>query len=178
MVNVAILGASGYAALDLIRILLRHPEVKITALTSRQEETPHIAELHPSWTGRIDMRCRELVVEEVCKVADCVFSTLPHKASMEGVRQFLQRGKRVVDFSADYRLRDPEVYTAWYAAEHTDVEHLGEAVYGLPEVYGRELPKARLVANPGCYPTGAILGLAALGENKLIELRGVGVDAK
>ena len=178
MVNVAILGASGYAALDLIRILLRHPEVKITALTSRQEETPHVAELHPSLTGRIDMRCRELVVEEVCKVADCVFSTLPHKASMEVVRQFLERGKRVVDFSADYRLRDPEVYTAWYAAEHTDVEHLGEAVYGLPEVYGRELPHARLVANPGCYPTGAILGLAPLVENKLIELRGIVVDAK
>src|SRR3972149_6359465 len=151
MVSVGILGARGYAALDLIRILLRHPEVKITALTSRQEETPHIAELHPSLTGRIDMRCRELVVEEVGKVADCVFSTLPHKASMEVVRQFLERGKRVVDFSADYRLRDPEGYTAGDAAEHTDVEHLGEAVYGLPEVYGRELPLAPLEGNSRCY---------------------------
>ncbi len=178
MTRVAILGASGYAALDLIRILLRHPHAKITMLTSRQEGRPHISEVHPALTGTLDLRCESYDAARVAGSADCVFSTLPHTASMQACAELLDRGCRVIDFSADYRLADPNVYAEWYGASHTDVAHLGEAVYGLPEIYAEEIRPARLIANPGCYPTAAILGLAPLVAGDLVELDGIVVDAK
>jgi N-acetyl-gamma-glutamyl-phosphate reductase len=178
MTRVAILGATGYAALELIKILLRHPQAKITVLTSRQETLPHISEVHTSLTGMIDLRCERFDAERVAKAADCVFSTLPHTASMEACSQLLDRGAKVIDFSADYRLTDPNVYAEWYGESHTDLTHLREAVYGLPEIYAEEIRSARLIANPGCYPTAAILGLAPLAAGGMIELKGVVVDSK
>src|SRR5262245_46876677 len=178
MTRVAILGATGYAALELIRILLRHGQARITALTSRQEPLPHISEVHPALTGRLDLRCDRFQADRIAQEADCVFSTLPHTASMEACSQLLDRGVKVIDFSADYRLSDPNVYAEWYSASHTDVRHLGEAAYGLPEIYGDEIRAARLVANPGCYPTATVLGLAPLAAGGLIELDGVIADAK
>jgi N-acetyl-gamma-glutamyl-phosphate reductase len=178
MTRVAILGATGYAALELIKILLRHPNVQITALTSRQESLPLIQEVHPSLSRMIDRRCERFDAERIAANADCVFSTLPHTASMEACSQILERGAKVIDFSADYRLSDPNVYAEWYSASHTDLEHLRDAVYGLPEIYADEIRSARLVANPGCYPTAAILGLAPLAASGLIELDGIVVDAK
>src|SRR5437870_6709508 len=178
MTRVAILGASGYAALELIKILLRHPQARITFLSSRQEGQPHLSEIHPSLTGRLDLRCEPFHADRVADVADTVFSTLPHTASMEACSNLLERGCRVIDFSADYRLRDPNVYAQWYGASHSDLAHLAEAVYGLPEIYGAEIRRARLVANPGCYPTAAILALAPLAAGDLIELKGVVIDAK
>lgn len=178
MKRVAILGATGYAALELIRILLRHEHVKITTLTSRQETLPHVSEVHPSLTGMIDLRCERFDADRIACEADYVFSTLPHTASMEACSPLLERGTKVIDFSADYRLSDPNVYAEWYSASHTDVSHLSEAVYGLPEIYGDEIRAARLVANPGCYPTAALLGLAPLAAGGLIEMDGIVVDAK
>lgn len=178
MIRVAILGATGYAALELIKILLRHQHAQITTLTSRQETLPHITEVHPSLTGMIDLCCERFDADRITKTADCVFSTLPHTASMEACSQLLDRGIKVIDFSADYRLSDPNVYAEWYSASHTDVKHLREAVYGLPEIYGDEIRQAQLVANPGCYPTAAVLGLAPLAAGGLIELEGIIVDAK
>jgi N-acetyl-gamma-glutamyl-phosphate reductase len=178
MTRVAILGATGYAALELIKILVRHTHAEITALTSRQETLPHITEVHPSLTGLIDLRCERFDAGRIAKVADYVFSTLPHTASMEACSELLERGAKVIDFSADYRLSDPNVYAEWYSASHTDTKHLGEAVYGLPEIYGDEIKAARLVANPGCYPTAAVLGLAPLAAGGLIEMDGIVVDAK
>jgi N-acetyl-gamma-glutamyl-phosphate reductase len=178
MIRVAILGATGYAALELIKILLRHGHVEITTLTSRQETLPHIHEVHPSLIGRIDMRCERFDPDRIANVADCVFSTLPHTASMQACSQLLERGNKVIDFSADYRLSDPNVYAEWYSASHTDVKHLQQAVYGLPELYGDEIRTARLVANPGCYPTAAVLGLAPLAAGGLIDLDTIIVDAK
>ncbi len=178
MTNVAILGATGYAALELIKLLLRHPHARITMLTSRQEGQPHVSEVHPALAGMLDLRCEQFDAERVTKTADCVFSTLPHTASMEACAQLLDRGAKVIDFSADYRLSDPNVYAEWYGESHTDVAHLREAVYGLPEIYAEEIRSARLIANPGCYPTAAILGLAPLVAGGLIELDGIVVDAK
>ena len=108
----------------------------------------------------------------------CVFSCLPHGASMAAVPALLQRGVRVIDLSADYRLRDPNVYAQWYGESHHDLAHLAQAVYGLPEIYGEEIPTAQLVANPGCYPQPAILGLAPLVAGKHIDLRSIIVDSK
>ena len=176
--DVAILGATGYSALELIKLLLRHPEVRITTLTSRQEGGPRISEIHPSLTGRIDLRCEQMDLDRVSDRAQCVFCALPQTASMEVVPILVERGLKVIDFSADYRLRDPAVYEHWYGAAHTDVDHLGEAVYGLPEWFADRIPAARLVANPGCYPTSAILALAPLLRLGLIEPSGIVIDAK
>jgi N-acetyl-gamma-glutamyl-phosphate reductase len=179
MIKVAILGGSGYTALELIKILLRHPAVAIAAVTSRQSDTPRLAELHPSLTGRIDLRCEPFDADRLAaRGVQCVFSCLPHGASMETLPPLLRRGLRVIDLSADYRLHDPNVYAQWYGESHADLAHLAQAVYGLPEVYGEDIATAQLIANPGCYPQTGILGLAPLVAGHYIEPRRIIIDSK
>lgn len=178
MTKVAIIGATGYTALELIRILLRHPHARIEALTSREAARPAIADIHPSLTGRIDRHCEAFDPVSLSNRIDCAFLALPHGAGMSATAQLLSHNVRVVDLSADYRLRDPNVYAEWYGQSHTDVENLRHAVYGLPELYGSEIAPARLVANPGCFPTGAILGLAPLLAGECIEKSGIVIDSK
>jgi N-acetyl-gamma-glutamyl-phosphate reductase len=179
MVPVAILGGSGYTAVELIKILLRHPGATIAAVTSRQEGTPLLAELHPGLMGCIDLRCEAFDADRlVARGVQCAFGCLPHGVSMHTLPAVLRRGLRVVDLSADYRLRDPNVYAQWYGESHEDLAHLAQAVYGLPELYGDEVATAQLVANPGCYPQTAILGLAPLVAGQMVELRGIVVDSK
>lgn len=178
-IKTAILGGSGYTALELIKILLRHPHAEITAVTSRQEGTPRLDESHPVLCGRTSLRMEPFDVDRlVARGVQCAFGCLPHGASMSTLPRLLERGVRVVDLSADYRLRDPNVYAQWYGANHDDLAHLAQAVYGLPEIYGDELPGARLVANPGCYPQTGILGLAPLLAGKVIDPRGIVIDSK
>lgn len=179
MIKVAILGGSGYTALELIKILLRHPHVAIVAATSRQTDTPRLAELHPSLNGRIDLRCQPFDADRLAAGGvQCVFSCLPHGASMSAIPALLQRGMRVIDLSADYRLHDPNVYAQWYGESHEDLAHLAQAVYGLPELYGDDIAAAQLVANPGCYPQTGILGLAPLIAGHAIEPRRIIIDSK
>jgi N-acetyl-gamma-glutamyl-phosphate reductase len=178
MTRIAILGATGYTALELVKILLRHPEAEIVAVTSRQEGQPHIAMIHPALTGRLDLRLEDLSPAEVAARAECVFSCLPHGASASVIPALLDAGRRVVDFSADYRLNDPEVYAQWYGLKHVDAARLGKVVYGLPELFRSQIPPAQLVANPGCYPTSAILALAPLLKDKLINPKTIIVDSK
>ena len=177
--KVAILGGSGYTALELMKILLRHPAAEVVAVTSRQGDTPRLADLHPSLEGRTALRCEPFDPDRLAaRGVGCVFSCLPHGASMAAVPGLLRRGVRVVDLSADYRLRDPNVYAQWYGASHADLAHLAQAVYGLPELYGDEVADAWLVANPGCYPQTAILGLAPLAAAGLLEPGVIVVDSK
>ncbi len=177
-IKVAILGGSGYTAVELIKILLRHPHVQIEAITLRQEGTPLISELHPSLLSRIDLRCETFDPDDLLKrEVTCAFGCLPHGISMEVVPAILERGIRVVDLSADYRLRDPKVYAQWYGEQHHDPANLARAVYGLPELYGDAIRDATLLANPGCYPQTGILGLAPLVAGKHIELRGIIVNS-
>ena len=178
MVRVAILGASGYSALELIRILLRHPEVEITALTTRKTESPSIGEVHPSLNGRLHLKVENLSADEIAKRADCVFCCLPHGASASAVAELLPRGKKVIDLSADYRLKNAAEYQQWYGLEHADPARLSTAVYGLPEIYRERIQRADLVANPGCYPTSAILALAPLLRAGAILPRGIIIDSK
>jgi N-acetyl-gamma-glutamyl-phosphate reductase len=182
MIKVAILGGSGYTAAELIKILLRHPQAKMVAVTSRQggdDGTPLVSELHPSLAGRTELRCEPFNADKlVARGVACVFGCLPHAVSMKAIPLLLDRGLRVIDLSADYRLRDANVYAQWYGESHEDIAHLTQAVYGLPEIYGDELPDAQLVANPGCYPQTAILGLAPLVAGKHINLRTIIVDSK
>src|SRR5262245_27821139 len=178
-IQIAILGGSGYTALELIRILLRHPQARVISVTSRQEGTPHLWEVHPSLTGLLDLRLEAYDVDYfLARGVQCVFGCLPHGASMTILPRLLERGLRVIDLSADYRLRDPNVYAQWYGHSHEDLAHLAQAVYGLPELYGEDIPSAQLVANPGCYPQTAILGLAPLVAGRHIDLKDLIVDSK
>jgi len=168
MLNVAIVGASGYTGLELIRILHCHPQVAVTCLTSEQSAGRKISDIFPTLRGRCDLTLENLEPVRVAEKADLIFTALPHKAAMEVVPTFLELGKHVIDLSADYRLSDPAVYGAWYEP-HLNPANLKKAVYGLPEVRRAKIKDARLVANPGCYPTSIILGLAPLLKKGLIK---------
>jgi N-acetyl-gamma-glutamyl-phosphate reductase len=178
MIRVGILGATGYTALELMKILLRHPQVEIAVLTSRQEGNPHVGTVHPQLLGRVDAQLENLGPNEVAGRVDCVFSCLPHCASASVIPHYLDAGRRVVDFSADYRLNSADVFTQWYGENHPDADRLGSVVYGLPEINAERIANAPLVANPGCYPTSTILALAPLLKAKLVEPRSIIVDAK
>lgn len=176
--RIAVQGATGYSALELLKILLRHPHVEITAVTSRQEGNPPLASVHPVLNGRLDLKLEDISAEEVGRRAECIFSCLPHGVTAHQVPAMLAAGARVVDFSADYRLKDPAVYEQWYGEKHGDPGRLAEAVYGLPELFRSQIPPARLVANPGCYPTSAALPLAPLIKLGIIESTGIIIDSK
>ncbi len=178
MIKVAILGATGYTALELIKILLRHPQVEIAALTSRQEGSPPVDTIHQSLAGRLNINCEDLSPAEVARRAEFVFCCLPHVASMEAVPALLEAGCRVVDLSADYRLSDAAVYEKWYGHAHTDAARLGKTVYGLPELWAERIPGQKLIANPGCYTSAAILGLAPFLKGDWIESTEIIIDAK
>lgn len=178
MIRVAILGATGYTALELIKILLRHPQAKITALTTRQEGAPHVSSIHQSLAGRLDIRCEDLSPAQVAERADFVFCALPHVASMEAIPALLDGGCRVCDLSADYRLHDPAVYEKWYGHKHTDADRLATTIYGLPELWSEKIPGQKLIANPGCYTSASILALAPLLKGGWIESTGIIIDAK
>jgi N-acetyl-gamma-glutamyl-phosphate reductase len=179
MTKIAILGGTGYTALELMKILLRHPAAEIVAVTSRDEKMPAVSESHPSLAGKIDLRMEPFDPDRlVAKGVQCAFGCLPHGASMDAIAALLERGMRVIDLSADYRLRDPNVYAQWYGESHHDLANLARAVYGLPEIYGDEIRAAQLIANPGCYPQTAILGLAPLVAGKYIKLDDIIIDSK
>lgn len=175
--DVAIVGASGYTALELVRILLRHPSARLTSATSR-EAGQGLNDLHPSLTGRIDLKTEVFDPDRLAAKVQCAFLCLPHGASMAAAAPLLERGVRVIDLSADYRLKDSTVYAEWYGESHADVANLAHAVYGLPELYRDEIRSARLIAAPGCYPTSAILALAPLLASEMARVNGVIIDSK
>ena len=176
-IKVAVIGASGYTGLELMRLLARHPGVTLVALTSREYQGRPVREIFPALSRIIDLPFISPESEDVIKTAQVVFTAVPHQTAMALVPGLLKAGCRVVDLSADFRFRDRAVYEEWYQP-HTAPELLGEAVYGLPEIHGDELPPARLVANPGCYPTSVILGLAPLVKHRLIHPDSVIADCK
>ena len=134
--------------------------------------------MHPSLAGRLDLRLEDLSPEEVARQADCVFSCLPHGVTADIVPGLLAAGSRIVDFSADYRLDDAATYAEWYEHQHPDPGRLGKTVYGLPELFRPQIPRADLVANPGCYTTSAISALTPLLKAGLIEAEDILIDAK
>ena len=154
--NVAIIGASGYTGLELIKILINHPTFNISYIANSTGEQ-NVQELHPCLKDIIDVEVSKADANEVAKVADLAFLALPHKTSMSFAKELLELGVKVVDLSADYRL-ELETYEEHYCP-HEDKEHIKDAVYGLPEYYKEELKSSKLVANPGCFPTAALLAL-------------------
>lgn len=177
MIRVAIAGASGYTGFELIRLLGAHPEVELTTISSRGYEGSRLDDVYPALRGHCNLVFQAPEPDTLASQADLVFTALPHQAAMELVPDLLAREVKVVDLSADYRLRDAEVYGAWYQP-HQNPELLAEAVYGLPELYRERIAAARLVANPGCYPTSVILALAPMLVGGLIMPESVIADSK
>ncbi len=163
MNKIAIIGASGYTGGELLRMLLNHDKVEITDVTSRQYDGVPVHKVHPHIRDS-GLVFRNKRVDEID--ADIVFTATPHGASMKVVPDILETGAKVIDLSGDYRYRDRAVYEKWYGIKHTDEL---ESVFGLPEIYRNEIKKANLVANPGCFPTGAILSSYPLVKNNLVD---------
>ncbi|MCW5211987.1 N-acetyl-gamma-glutamyl-phosphate reductase [Desulfobulbus sp. TB] len=177
MLKVGIIGASGYTGVELARILSTHPEVELTLATSRQYAGKPLSEVFPNLRKRVNLVCENLGPEELVDRADFFFAAVPHKTAMDLVPVLLKAGKKVVDLSADFRIRDAAVYEEWYQP-HSSAEFIKEAVYGLPELYRDQVKNARLTANPGCYPTSIILGLAPLLREGLIDPTHLIIDSK
>ncbi len=180
MVNVGIVGATGYAGEELIDILLRHPQVRITnvSATAKRGKPVKISDILPRFKGRIDLICAEFDFAEIIKNCDLVFLALPHTVSMAIAPKLLKAGKKVIDLSADYRLKNTKIYEKFYNIRHKDKINLGFAVYGLPEIYRLKIKNAKLIANPGCYSTVSILALAPLAAFDLVDAGEVIIDAK
>ncbi|MDD5135012.1 MAG: N-acetyl-gamma-glutamyl-phosphate reductase [Phycisphaerae bacterium] len=168
MLPVAIIGASGYTGTEAIEILMRHPNAEITYLTALPEECGNVAEVFPRFKGRCALDIEPLDMNKLTKKAKVVLCCLPHKVSMGFVPKLLAASLKVIDFSADYRIKDIAVYEKYYQP-HTDAENLKHAVYGLCELFRDNIKNAELIANPGCFPTSLILGIAPLLKNKLIK---------
>ncbi len=162
MIRVGIIGARGYTGEELIKILLKHPRVKINYLTARVSRSVKIAKLFPFLRGKLDLSCADFNLEEALKSADLFFLCLPHTASMDVVPLLLSAGKAVIDLSADYRIKNYKLYEKWYKVKHKDRANLKNSVYGLPELYNDKIKKSGFIACPGCYPTASILALAPL----------------
>lgn len=176
MVKAAIFGASGYTGQELTRILLGHPELELVAVTSRRFAGMPVAEVFPALYGLTSLKYQNATPKEVAEASDVVFLALPHGVSMDIAPVFVQAGEKVIDLSADYRLRDVKTYEAWYG-KHSSGKILKNAVYGIPEIYRQEIKKAVLIANPGCYATSIILGLAPALKNKLIDVTSIIADS-
>ncbi len=179
-VKTAIIGASGYSGEELVRLLLHHPQADLVAVTSRQYAGKTVAEIFPRFASH--PTARELRFEEpdtwkLAKKSDVIFLALPHGVAAEYATALLDKGKRVIDLSADFRLSDADIYQEFYGQEHPAPQLLSEAVYGLPEIYREEIRNARLVASPGCYPTSILLPIIPLLRAGLIKHHGIIADS-
>lgn len=179
-IRAGLVGVTGYTGMELARIAASHPAIRLTVVTSRAEAGRPLCEIYPFLQGFElgDLIISEPSPEHLARECDVVFLAVPHGAAMNMAGELRRRGIKVIDLSADFRLRDSSVYQQWYGLEHKESGFLEEAVYGLPELYGDKVRGAELVANPGCYPTASILGLYPLLKNKLIETDGIVIDAK
>lgn len=178
MVKVAVVGATGYAGEELLRILINHPKVKISYLAAKLEHPSSISEIFPHFRGRLDLVCSNLELNKLEKRAEVIFLALPHGISSTLVPKIINKKKIIIDLSADFRLRDASLYQRWYYFKHKNKILLEKAVYGLPEIYRKKIKEAELIANPGCYPTGAILAIFPLIKNNLVEFNDIIIDAK
>jgi N-acetyl-gamma-glutamyl-phosphate reductase len=177
MIKVGIVGGTGYTGVELLRLLSRHPEVELSLITSRKETGQRVQDLFPSLRGHVDLAFSD-PDPGALEACQAVFFATPNGVAMQQARSLLHAGARLIDLAADFRLRDVRVWETWYAMTHACPELLEEAVYGLPEVNRERIRTARLVANPGCYPTAVQLGLLPLVESGAIDLDHLVADAK
>ncbi len=177
MIKAAVVGATGYAGAELVRILSGHPDVDLTVATSRQFKDIDFKSVYPALEGVVDLVCMENAMDLVCEKADVVFLALPHKIPMAFAPQLLDAGKKVIDLSADFRFKNLKAYESHYQP-HTSGHLLKETVYGLCELFSDDIKNARLIGNPGCYPTCTLLPLCPVVKEKLIDPDTIIVDSK
>ena len=177
MINVGLVGGTGYTGVELLRILVQHPEVNLKVVTSRGEDGKPVAQMFPNLRPFTDICFSVPDVKTLCE-CDLVFFATPHGVAMDMAAELVQAGVRVIDLGADFRIKDTEEWSKWYGMEHTSTDMVEEAVYGLPEVNREKIKTAKLVANPGCYPTASQLGLLPLVEAGIIETDGIIADCK
>jgi len=177
MIKVGIIGATGYAGYETLRLLLNHPEFDVTCIVSKSFVNKKISEIYPNLYGTCDLVCEKLDYNVILEKAECFIVALPHGASQETVATLYNAHKKVVDLSADYRYENYETYESSYKIAHLHKELLKDAIYGLPELNREKIKSSTLIANPGCYPTCSILGLAPLLDNNLIKTNSIIIDA-
>ncbi|QBQ53466.1 N-acetyl-gamma-glutamyl-phosphate reductase [Nitrosococcus wardiae] len=178
MIRAGIVGGTGYTGVELLRLLINHPNVEIAAITSRTEVGTAVSELFPNLRGHLELHFTEPEPTHLADECDVVFFATPHGVAMDMVPALLARDTRVIDLSADFRLSDPVVWERWYGRPHAAPNLLAEAVYGLPEINREAIRQARLVACPGCYPTAVQLGFLPLLEQQLVDPGRLIADAK
>lgn len=177
MIKVGIVGGTGYTGVELLRLLVQHPEVELAAITSRAEAGSAVADMFPSLRGRVDLKFSD---PATAPLKDCqiVFFATPNGVAMQQTRNLLDAGVRVIDLAADFRIKDLAVWGKWYGMTHAAPDLVSEAVYGLPELNRTQIKNARLVANPGCYPTAVQLGFLPLIEAGCVDIAHLIADAK
>lgn len=177
MIKVGVIGGTGYTGVELLRLLTLHPQVDLCLITSRGEAGKKVADLFPNLRGHLDMSFSE-PDDKALAQCDLVFCATPNGVAMNHAPSVLKAGGKFIDIAADFRIKDIKIWEKWYGMKHACPELVGEAVYGLPEVNREQIKNARLVANPGCYPTATQLGFLPLVEHKLIDLDHLVADAK
>jgi len=178
MIKVSVIGATGYAGIELVRLLSKHPEVNIIHLVSHSFAGAEIETIYPSFCGVSKYTLEDMDIEKIAQDSDCIFTSLPHGTSDDVIAQLYNYGKVVIDLSGDYRYNSAENYEKWYNTEHAHPELLKESVYGLPELHREKIKQTRLIGNPGCYTTCSILALAPLIGKELIDESSIIIDAK
>ena len=177
-VRVSVIGASGYGGAEAVRLLATHPEVRLAHVTAETQKDQPLAALYPNLRGFVDLVTEAVDPAAIGGDSDLVMVSLPSGKAMEIVPELLERGARVIDVAADFRLKDPDQYPAWYKFSHAAPQYLAEAVYGLPELHRAAIRRARLVANPGCYPAAALIALMPLVREGIVRRGGIVIDAK
>ena len=177
MIKVGIVGGTGYTGVELLRLLAMHPQVSLKCVTSRSESGRRVSEIYPNLRGHLDLPFTE---PDLNQLSDCdvVFFATPNGVAMQSASQLLDAGVKVIDLAADFRLKDPEIWSRWYGMDHACPDRITEAVYGLPEVNREKIRSANLVACPGCYPTAVQIGLIPLLEQNLVQTDSLIADAK
>ncbi|NLD48190.1 MAG: N-acetyl-gamma-glutamyl-phosphate reductase, partial [Clostridiaceae bacterium] len=177
MINVGIIGATGYVGIEIVRLLQNHPDINISVVVSQSFVGQKISEVYPHLKNVFDMECENLDIDRIAEKADIFITALPHGVSKEVIPKLIEKGKRIIDHSGDFRFKSVEVYEKWYNTKHGMPHLLDISVYGLPELHREEIKNARIIGNPGCYPTCSILGIAPLLREKLIETKNIIIDA-
>ena len=177
MIRIGIVGGTGYTGVELLRLLAQHPEAELTAITSRKETGMPVADMFPSLRGRVLLKFSDPVNSPLDR-CDVVFFATPNGIAMNESRRLIEAGVRVIDLAADFRIKDVAVWEKWYGMTHASPELVAEAVYGLPEMHREKIRKARVLANPGCYPTAVQLGFLPLVEAGVADLDHLIADAK
>ncbi len=177
MINVGIIGATGYVGIEIVRLLQNHPQINITSVVSQSFIGKKISDVYPNLRNVFDMECEGLDIDRISEKADIFITALPHGVSKEVIPKLVKKNKRIIDHSGDFRYKSVEVYEKWYNAKHGMPELLDISVYGLPELHREAIKNAKIIGNPGCYPTCSILGIAPLISNNLIDKKNIIIDA-